>query len=165
MMTRRALKKLSSRSSLASETSPVGGLAPDVVEIWAGPNFHWIRTPEVELAIHSHHPQSRMTGFVSIQRDAVWMRVMFQRLPEKCFCGGLAARSTEIELHRVPLTIDRAIQIRQLATNLNKGFIDTPTAADRPLEASPALLARLRVANDPSKIVVWAIVNPRSLRI
>src|SRR5438034_11729333 len=92
-----------------------------------------------------------MTGFVSIQRDAVWMRIMLQRLAEECLRGRHAARSTEIELHGVPLTIDGAIQIRQLATNLNKGFVDTPTAVDWPLEAPPALLARLRVANNPSQ--------------
>jgi hypothetical protein len=136
---------------LQAKLHPSVVLLHDVVEILAGPDFHWIRTPEVELAIHSHHPQGRMTGFVSIQRDTVRMRVMFQRLANECFRGRLATRSTEIELHSVPLTIDRAIQIRQLATNLNKGFIDTPTTAHWPLEPPPTLFARFGIANHPSQ--------------
>ena len=92
-----------------------------------------------------------MTRLVSIQPDAVRMHVTFQRLAEEGFRGSPAARSTEIELDRVPLTIDRTIQIHQLPSNLNKGFVDTPTAADWPLEPSPTLLARLRVANDPAQ--------------
>ena len=78
-----------------------------------------MRTPEVELAIHSPHPQCTMTGFVSVQRNVVRMHVMFRRLAAECFRSRLATRSTQIKLRRVALTINGTIQIRELATNLN----------------------------------------------
>ncbi len=126
-------------------------LLHDVVEILTGPNLDWVGTSKIELAIHSHDSQCRMAGFVAIQRDAVRMRVMFQGLAEERLCRRLAPRSTEIELHGVALPIHGAVQIHQLATNLNKGFVDAPAATHWPLEASPALLARFGVANDPSQ--------------
>ena len=99
-------------------------LLHNVVEILTGPDFHRLGTSEVELAIHSHDSQCRMAGFVSIQRDAVRMRVMFQGLAEERLCRRLAPRSTEIELHGVALPIHGAVQIHQLAANLNEGFVD-----------------------------------------
>src|SRR4030095_2212788 len=47
---------------LQAKLHPSVVLLHDVVEILAGPDFHWIRTPEVELAIHSHHPQNDWVG-------------------------------------------------------------------------------------------------------
>src|SRR5262245_7754400 len=102
---------------------------------------------------------------MSVQRDAVRMRLPLQGCAKDRFGRCYAARSTEIKLHGVALCIHGAVEIHQLPTNFDESLVGPPAPADRPLETSPALLACFRTRTTHRKIVVWAMVKPRSLRI
>src|SRR5215470_12019953 len=77
----------------------------DVVQVLTTANLDRIRSAEVKLLSHSHASQCRVTGFMSVQRDAVRMRPIFQCLAKESLGCRYTPSSAEIELDRVSLTI------------------------------------------------------------
>src|SRR5215831_6755335 len=55
----------------------------DVVQVLTTANLDRIRSAEVKLPSHSHASQSRVSGFMSVQGDAVRMRPIFQCLAKE----------------------------------------------------------------------------------
>ena len=90
-----------------------------------------------------------MARLVAIQGDAVWLPTMLQCLAKECLRRRNAACSTQTELHGVALSIHGAVQIHQLAPNLDKRFINPPAPTHRSIESPPALFTRVRITNDP----------------
>jgi hypothetical protein len=79
--------------------------------------------------------------------------MVIQRFPKESLGRRNATGATQVELHRVPSAIHSAIQIHQLATNLNERLVGSPTASHPPLEAAPTLFAYFRVPKTHRRIV------------
>src|SRR5215470_19828919 len=126
-------------------------LLHDVIQVLARTDLYWIGSAKVKFSSHSHTSQRGVAGFMPVQGDAVWMRLVIQCFTKERLSCRNASRSAEIKLNRVSLTIHRPIQIHPSTSNLYKGLVHTPASAHRLPEALPAFFASLCVAHDPTQ--------------
>src|SRR5882672_9103567 len=98
-------------------------LLDDVVEVLAGPNFHF--APDWMLSPQS--PQRAPARHMAIDGDlprSTWVRS--ERLAEERLRRGDAAVGSQQKVDRLALLVDGAVQIVPAASNWNVGFIHTP---------------------------------------
>lgn len=74
-------------------------------------------------------------GLASVNGNSLRPAVAGQSLAQKAFGSGQITVFAEIELNRIAIAIDRTIQVKPLASDLDIGFIEVPFTCDLALSA------------------------------
>jgi hypothetical protein len=85
---------------------------------------------------------------------------MPDRLLEEGLCCGYISPAAELEVNRLPSLVDRAIEIDPLSAYFDIGLIDSPRAANGPVETAPTLDELWCIPPDPAQNRRSAQVQP-----
>jgi hypothetical protein len=86
----------------------------------------------------------------AVDHDPLGPAVALQRSGEEAFSGCQIAPFAEPELDRVPIAVDRAIEIPPLAADLDIGLIDMPLVSDRAFAPVESLQQFGGIPDNPS---------------
>lgn len=105
-----------------------------VVHIFAGADGDRLSTlsqPALSFALHASHA----IGLATINGDPLWPVVAGENLAQEAFGYSQVAFYTEIELARIAITIEGAVQIKPISFDLHIGLVKDPSVCHRALSS------------------------------